>query len=184
MIKESVGHLLWPRLRKVSRAAWEPPRTLIPAVTTARSRPKAHILKLYPEWSHFLKISPKIEFVPSGMRAPSLPLSLSYWILQLWRHALYTLHWVTSTHITSAEWNICKPEQQPTPSSESAEPLSLYQNWHVTEWKAVQRRSSRERQCSRASVHYNLRAGREAMRRQETDPGNLLLSRIYQKSFC
>lgn len=148
MIKESVGHLLWPWLGKVSRAAREPPLTLIPAVITARSRPKAHILKLYPEWSHVLKISPKIEFVPSGMQTPSLPLSLShsYWILRLWRHALYTLHWVTSTRITSAEWNICKPEEQPTPSSESAELLSLHRNWHITEWEAVQRRSSREQQ--------------------------------------
>lgn len=61
--------------------------------------------KLFPEWSL------------------SLPLPHRHRILHrdVTQYARYTLHWVTSTHFTSAEWNnICKREQQPTPRSESA----------------------------------------------------------------
>lgn len=97
---------------------------------------------------------------------PSLPLSHSHWILHcdVTQYALYTLHWVTSTHFTSAEWNnICKQELQPTPSSESARPWVLIKT--VTLWSDKQQSSSRELQCPREAVYHQDRTTRRVTKR-------------------
>lgn len=137
MITQSVRHLSRPQVRKVRNSCTR---------TSAMPELKRNILNFIQGWSHVLKIHPPKTCICSFKDA-KLRLSLSGSFNS--DVTLYTLHWVTSTRITSAEWNICKPEQQQqqrrqqaTPSSESAELQVFTETDTFTEWKTEWKWSS------------------------------------------